>query len=153
MTQETVHLDFKQELLMRVENSVNYRVISPKKTGYGRILRRENGIVYIYVDDDVSIDMPEAIQILEDIRALDSSGMAQLLIVQGSNNDMSFAAQKHLGKANVVNYLALVVQSRLQAEVAQFFIKLLKSFRSTYELRVFHLLSDAELWLLNCSDA
>lgn len=118
-----------------------------KETSYGRVFRHENGIVYIYVDNNASINLPEAVQIIEDICAFDDSGQARLLVVQGSNNDMSFAAQSYLGKANAVGFFALVVQSRLQAEVAQFFINLIQIFRATYEMRIFYQLSQAEAWL------
>ena len=68
---------------------------------YGRMFRHENGIIYLYVDNGLAIeDMPEA----------------RLLIVQGNNNNMTFSAQKYLGTVKGMTHLALVVQSRLQAE-------------------------------------
>ena len=127
---------------------MNHQVANPKIAPYGRIFHHDNGIIYIHVIDNASIDLPEAIQIIEDIRALDNSGKARLLVVQGSGNDMSFAAQTHLGKANAVSHFALVVQSRLQAEAANFFVRLIKMFRATYEMRIFHALIQAERWLL-----
>ncbi|MCA9917851.1 MAG: hypothetical protein KC445_07870 [Anaerolineales bacterium] len=117
------------------------------ETSYGRIYQHDNGIIYIHVNDNVSLDLPDAIQIVADIRAFDSSGKARLLVVQGANNDMSFAAQTHLSKAKVLECFALVVQSRLQAEVAQFFVNLMKMFRSSFEMRIFYQLIPAETWL------
>ena len=83
---------------------------------YGRMFRHENGIIYLYVDNELSIDIPEAQQLVQDVQSLDNSGKARFLIVQGSNNDMTFSAQKYLGTVKGVTHLALVVQSRLQAE-------------------------------------
>ena len=84
---------------------------------YGRMFRHENGIIYLYVDNGLSIeDMPEAQQLVQDVQSLDNSGKARLLIVQGNNNNMTFSAQKYLGTVKGVTHLALVVQSRLQAE-------------------------------------
>lgn len=114
---------------------------------YGRMFRHENGIIYLYMDNGVSVDIPEAQQLVQDVQSLDNSGKARLLIVHASNNDMSFSAQKYLGTVNGVTHLALVVHSRLQAEVAQFFISLMHLLRSPYEMRIFYQLADAELWL------
>lgn len=120
-----------------------------KLTVYGRILRHENGIVYIYVADNMSIDLPQATQIVNDIVAFDDSGKVRLLIKQGTNNDLSFAAQKYLGTANIAAYVALVVQSRLQAEVAQFFVSLLSLLKASYTMKIFSQLTVAEKWLLS----
>ena len=116
---------------------------------YGRMFRHENGIIYLYVDNELSIDIPEAQQLVQDVQSLDNSGKARFLIVQGSNNDMTFSAQKYLGTVEGVTHLALVVQSRLQAEVARFFMSMMSLLHSPYELRVFHQLEQAENWLLS----
>ena len=83
---------------------------------YGRMFRHENKIIYLYVDNGLSIEMPEAQQLVQDVQSLDNSSKARLLIVQGNNNNMTFSAQKYLGTVKGMTHLALVVQSRLQAE-------------------------------------
>lgn len=119
-----------------------------RTTAYGLIFRHVNGIVFIFMKDDLSISLPIAEKLVEDVRALDNSGQARLLIVQGQNNDLPFETQRYLGSVKGVIHLALVVHTRLQAEVAQFFIKLLYLLRSPYEMRVFNELDVAEAWLL-----
>lgn len=123
--------------------------INTKQTTYGRIFRHPNGIVYVYMDDDVSVGIDDAKQLVIDVRALDNSGKARLLIVEGARNDMSFEAQYFLGTVRGVTHLALVVHSKLQAEVGQFFLSMLQVFHSPYEMRVFHLLQQGEAWLLS----
>ncbi len=119
--------------------------------GYGRIFRHPNGIIYVYMADDLSVNVEDAKQLVSDVRQLDSSGQARLLIIQGTRNDLTFEAQYYLGKVHGATHLALVVRSKLQAEVAQFFVSLLQIFRSPYEMRVFHLLQQAEEWLLSAN--
>lgn len=116
---------------------------------YGRIFRHPNGIVYLYLADHFSLKIGDAKQIVNDVRNLDNSGRARLIVVQGSHNDLSFEAQHHLGTVQGVTHLALVVRSKVQADVAQLFVSLLQLFRSPYELRIFHLLEQAEEWLLS----
>ena len=117
-------------------------------TGYGRIFLHPNGIVYIYMADDVSMGIEDARQLVLDVRKLDSSGKARLLIVEGLRNDLDFEAQRYLATVRGVTHLALVVHSKLQADVGQFFLSLLQIFHSPYEMRIFHLLQQAESWLL-----
>ncbi len=117
-------------------------------TGYGRIFRHPNNLIYIYMADDVSLTIEAARQLVLDVRRLDNSGQARLLIIEGVRNDLNFEAQRYLATVRGVTHLGLVVRSRLQADVAQFFIALLRVFRSPYEMRVFHLLHQAEAWLL-----
>jgi hypothetical protein len=117
--------------------------------GYGRIFRHPNGIIYVYMADDLSVNVEDAKQLVCNVRKLDSSGQARLLIIQGIRNDLTFEAQHYLGKVHGATHLALVVCSRLQAEVAQFFVSLLQIFHAPYEMRVFHLLQQAEEWLLS----
>lgn len=117
-------------------------------TGYGRIFRHPNNIIYIYMADDISLSIEDARQLVLDARKLDNSGQARLLIVEGARDDLNFEAQRYLATVRSVTFLALVVGSKVQADVAQFFLSMLRVFRSPYEMRVFHLLHQAEAWLL-----
>lgn len=114
---------------------------------YGRLSLQENGIIYWYLPDGVSVDISEAQQLVQDVRTLDNSGSARLLIVQGTNNDFSFSAQKYLGTVDGVSHLALVVNNRFQAKIAQLFMSMMRWLRSPYEMRFFYQLSNAETWL------
>ena len=120
---------------------------------YGRLFQHENGIIYLYIKDDLSIDMDIAQQMVVDIRSLDNSGDAHLIIVQGHNNDASFEAQRFFSVTKGVTKLAMVSQSRIQAEVVKFFTPMLRLFRAPYELKAFYSLEQAERWLLDdCDD-
>lgn len=119
-----------------------------QKADYGRVFRHDNGIVYIYLIDDISIDLQKAQALVAEVRALDSSGQARLLVRQGNNNDLSFEAQRFLGTVKGLTHLALVVHSRLQADVAQIFVNLLNLLNSSYRMQVFHSVTAAEAWLL-----
>lgn len=65
-----------------------------KEAQYGRVFRHENGLIFIYLKDDTSINLQQAQKLVEDVRTLDDSGQARLLVVQGNNNDLSFEAQR-----------------------------------------------------------
>lgn len=118
-----------------------------KEAQYGRVFRHENGLIFIYLKDDTSINLQQAQKLVEDVRTLDDSGQARLLVVQGNNNDLSFEAQRFLGTVKGLTHLALVVHSRFQADVAKIFVSLLNLLNSSYEMKVFHLEADAEVWL------
>ncbi|MCA9902036.1 MAG: STAS/SEC14 domain-containing protein [Ardenticatenaceae bacterium] len=122
-----------------------------KDTSYGRVFRHENGLVCIYLADGVSLNLQKAQTLVEDVRAIDNSGKARLLVVQGVDNDLSFEAQRFLGTTKGLTHLALVVHSRFQTEVAQIFVKLINLLNSSYEMRVFHREKEAETWLLSKS--
>ena len=116
---------------------------------YGRLFQHENGIIYLYIKDDLSIDMDIARQMVVDIRSLDNSGDAHMIIVQGRNNDANFEAQRFFSVTRGVTKLAMVSQSRVQTEVVKFFMSMLKLFRAPYELKPFSSLEQAERWLLD----
>ena len=71
------------------------------EAGYGRMTRRENGIIYFYMKDDLSVDLPVAQQAVADVCTLDDSGQARLLIVLSHNNDIQFEAQRFLVRLKV----------------------------------------------------
>ena len=128
---------------------VSHIITNTKETKYGRIRRHDNGLVYFYFHDGISVCLEDARQIVELIRSLDDSGQARLLIVQGNSNDLTFEAQRYLGTINVLTHLALVTRGCLQAEVAQFFMGLLRILRSPYEMQTFYQVEAAEDWLLS----
>ena len=128
---------------------LSHIITNTRVTDYGRIWRHENGLVYFYFHDDVSVCFEDAREIVELVRSLDDSGQIRLLIVQGDSNDLTFEAQRYLGTIHGVTHLALVTRGRLQAEVAQFFMGLLRVLRSPYEMQTFFQVQEAENWLLS----
>lgn len=118
------------------------------KTFYGQFLQKENNVIYLYLVDDVAFDLENAQKMVTDVRSLNKSGYGRLLIVQAQNNTLTFEAQKYLSEVEGITHLALVVQNKIQARVAQFFLSLKKIFDSTYEMKVFFEEDRAEAWLL-----
>ena len=115
---------------------------------YGRFIRHENGILYFYMRDNLTIDATEAQQMVSDALALDGSGQIRLLIVFGANSDLTFNAQRYYATLTDFTHIALITQTRLQAEVGQFLVTLLRALRSSYEFRIFYEITLAEAWLL-----
>jgi len=128
---------------------LSHIITHTKETKYGRVWRHENGLVYFYFHDGVSVCIEDARQIVELVRSLDDSGQVRLLIVQGSSNDLTFEAQRYLGTMPGVTHLALVTRGRLQAEVGQFFMGLQRVLRSPYEMQTFFQVQEAQNWLLS----
>ena len=131
-------------------NMSNQSIEKEIQTESGRVVLHKNGLVYFHMRDNLSIDVEVAKQMVESVRALDGSGQARLLFIYGHNSDLSFAAQRYFATTkDLVSRMAFVSHNRLQAEMAQFLVNLLRALRSTYEFRIFHQVADAEEWLLN----
>ena len=116
---------------------------------YGRLLLGENGIIYFYLNNDFSVDLATAKQAVAGVASLDNSGLARLLIVMGHNIDLDFAAQRYFGSSVGVTKLALIVQSKMQIEVANFLKSMLKLFNASYQMKPFHTIEEGEKWLLD----
>lgn len=113
-----------------------------------RFILHENGILYIYIHDNLSIDDSEARQMVRDALVIDPSGQIRLLISIGENNDLSFAAQRTFASAAGFTRIAFITRNRLQAEVGQFLVTMMRTLKSNYEFKLFYDLSKAEAWLL-----
>lgn len=118
------------------------------KSKYGRIVQHGNGLIYFFIQDDLSIDSDSAKEMVEIVTGLDNSGQVRLVIVQGVNVELTFGAQRYFGSTKGFSHLALVIESRLQAEVGQFLITMMRALHSPYEIKLFHDLEQAEAWLL-----
>lgn len=132
-----------------LEGAVNSQ--RPRKeieTEYGRFMRHENGILYLHMYDDLTVDVPAAQQMVSAARVLDDSGQIRLIIVYGKNSDLTFNAQRYFSTVTGFSHLAFVTRSRLQVEVGQFLTTLLRVLKSAYEFRVFYDIASAEAWLL-----
>lgn len=114
----------------------------------GRVLQRDNGIVYFYMNNDLSINLTIAEEAVEKIHTADDSGQTRLLIIMGFNIDVEFAAQRYFSSAIGAKKLAMVVQNKIQIEVARFLTTMMKLFDCAYELKSFYTVEQAEKWLL-----
>ena len=115
---------------------------------YGRLIQHENGIIYFFIHADLSITATVAQEMVTTVQALDNSGQIRLLIAPGTNVELTFEAQRYFGSATGFSHLALVLENRLQAEVGQFLIAMMRALRSSYEIRLFHPLSPSSCFLL-----
>lgn len=118
------------------------------ETVTSRFIFHENGILYLYIHDDLSIDEPQARQMVETAQSIDPSGQIRLLIVMGVNNDLTFGAQRLFASATGFTRVAFLTQNRLQAEVGQFLVIMLRTLKISYEFKLFYDLKQAETWLL-----
>lgn len=114
---------------------------------YGRITKQADGILYLFLLDNLCIDVADAQAMVADVRSLAQSDQIRLLIVNGLNSDVTFNAQRYFAGATGYTHLAYVVRNRMQAEVGQLLISMLHMFRSTYEFKVFYKVEAAEKWL------
>ncbi len=118
------------------------------ETQNGRFILHENGIIYFYIQDNLSIDEFIAQQMVQDARTIAPSGQIRLIIINGSNNDISFAAQRAFASATGFKRIVFMTRNRLQAEVGQFLVTMMRALKSDYEFKLFYDIAQAEAWLL-----
>lgn len=131
---------------MNVSQKATYRTVVETQTS--RFIWHENGILYLYIHDNLSIDELVAQQMVQGALAIDASGQIRLLIVNGSNNDISFDAQRIFASATGFKRIVFMTRNRLQAEVGQFLVTMMRALKSDYEFKLFHDIAQAEAWLL-----
>jgi hypothetical protein len=118
------------------------------ETANSRFVFHENGILYLYVRDDLSIDVPVAQEMVQNAQKIDPSGHTRLLIVCGLNNDISFGAQRIFASATGFSRVVFMTRNRLQTEVGQFLVTMMRTLKSNYEFKLFYEIKQAETWLL-----
>lgn len=118
---------------------------------FGRFTRQENGLIYFYKVDGISIDKPTAIRFLEIVRTLDDSGCAKIIVIQGNQVDYTFDAQQLLLTNHILGGIAYVTHTRAQLLSAEVLQNLSKTLRSSFQVSVFHQIEEAEDWLLTHS--
>ncbi|MCC6602387.1 MAG: hypothetical protein IT327_04210 [Anaerolineae bacterium] len=118
------------------------------ETANSRFVFHENGILYLYVRDDLSIDVPVAQEMVQNAQEIGPSGHTRLLIVCGLNNDISFGAQRTFASATGFSRVVFMTRNRLQAEVGQFLVTMMRTLKSNYEFNLFYEIKQAETWLL-----
>ncbi len=115
---------------------------------HGRFVRQENGLIYSYKTDNVTIDKATALENLKSIRALDDSGMARLIVIQGRHVEYTFNAQHILLTNTLLSGLAFVIQTKTQLLTAGLLKDMAKTFKAKYPVAIFNHIEDAEDWLL-----
>ncbi len=118
------------------------------ETANSRFVFHENGILYLYVHDNLSIDASTAQEMVQNAQQIDPSGTIRLLIVCGMNNDISFGAQRVFASAAGFSRVVFMTRNRLQAEVGQFLVTMMRTLKSNYEFKLFYEIEQAEAWLL-----
>ena len=119
-------------------------VISP----YGTIVRQENGLIYYYKSDDISIDSSVANELLKLLYTLDNSYAAKVIVVQGHRIEYSFEAQRLLLTSELFAKIAYVIETSTQFMTAELLQDLAKTFQSQAEIKLFQQVEEAEAWLL-----
>ena len=115
---------------------------------FGRFTRDENGLIYFFKADDIAIDKSTAEKFLEIVAALDGSGTAQIIVIQGHRVEYSFDAQRLLLTSDLLANIAYVTQTTTQHLTAELLQDLAKTLRSHVEIQIFNHVEEAETWLL-----
>lgn len=118
------------------------------ETANSRFVFHENSILYLYVHDNLTIDVPEAQQMVQNAQKINPSGTIHLLIICGMNNDISFAAQRVFASATGFSRVVFMTRNQLQAQVGQFLVTMMRTLKSNYEFKLFYDIKQAEAWLL-----
>jgi hypothetical protein len=119
------------------------------KGPFGRFIRQENDLIYFYKEDGIRIDKSTAEKFLDIVRALDDSGRAKVIVIQGKQVEYTFDAQRLLLTNDFLGGIAYVTQTRGQYLVARLLQDLAKTLRSNFQVGVFRDMEDAENWYLN----
>ena len=118
---------------------------------HGPFARQENGLIYFYKNDGVTIDKATALEYLKSVRALDDSGKARLIVIQGHHVEYTFDAQHVLLTNALISGLAFVIQTNTQLLTAGLLKDMAKTFQAKYPVAIFNHIEEAEEWLLALS--
>lgn len=115
---------------------------------YGQVLYKDNGLVYYYKTDDLSMDQQAAKELLKTLRTIDDSGAIKIIVVQGQRVEYSFEAQRILLTSKLLAKIAYVIQTSTQYMTAELLQDIARTFRSHIEIELFQRVEEAEAWLL-----
>lgn len=115
---------------------------------FGRFTRQENGLIYFYKADGITIDKPTAIKFLEIVFELDDSGLARIIVIQGKHVEYTFDAQQTLLTNKVLGGLAYVAKTTAQHLTAELLQDLAKTLKANFPVAVFGHIEEAEEWFL-----
>jgi ERCC4-type nuclease len=115
---------------------------------FGKFTRGENGLIYFYKIDDLSIDKQTAEKFVEIINQLDIAVAPKVIVIQGQRVEYSFEAQRILLASGIFAKVAYVIETSSQQITAELLQDIAKTFRSSTQVRTFSQIEEAEAWLL-----
>ncbi len=115
---------------------------------FGRLVRRENGVIYYYKRDDLVTDYATAVLVLEAIAQLDDSGQACVIVIQGLPTSYTYDAQQILSKATCMRKAALVARNSTQFSTGTVLKSVAKAHKAVFEVEVFNSVAEAEAWIM-----
>lgn len=116
---------------------------------FGRFVRRENGLIYFYKADGITLNGHTAIQLLKTVRELDNTGQARIIIIMGSCAGCSSEAQNLFLANRVLGGLAYVTQATDWSPLSEHSLQLTHSLVFKHPMGAFNHVRDAEAWFLN----
>ena len=119
---------------------------------HGRFTRQENGLIYFYKADGIVTEKASALEYLESVRALDDSGTARLIVVQGRQIEYTFEAQHILLTNTYLGGLAFVTETKSQILTAELLKELARTFKAKFPVGIFDRIEEAEKWLLTLAN-
>lgn len=114
----------------------------------GSFTRKENGLIYFYKTNDLSIDKETAEHFLELFSQLDDSGQGKLIVIQGQRVEYSFDAQRTLLTNKYLSHVAYVLENSKQYVSGEVLQDMAKTFQSHIKVGLFQSVQEAEAWLL-----
>lgn len=115
---------------------------------FGRLVRKENGVIYYYKQDDLVTDSATAVLILAAISQLDNSGQARIIVIQGLPTSYTYDAQEILSATTCLHKAALVAQNSTQFSTGSVLKSVAKAHRAAFEVEVFNSVAEAEAWIM-----
>ncbi len=119
-----------------------------QERAYGKIVKHENGINYVYFHDELTIDVGTVKDLSEIVYSSNGDGLNKVLIVQGKGNDMTFESQKMFSELPKIEKIAYLSNSHLCEMAARHMMEMAHLFGATYQVNSFTSMADAEAWLL-----
>jgi hypothetical protein len=101
----------------------------------GRFILQENGIIYFYKKDNIVIDETTAQACIESIQALDNSGRAKLMVIQGNCVEYTFNGKQTVLTTPIYEKVALVTRTKAQHLVGEILQDMTKAFKSSSQSR------------------
>lgn len=115
---------------------------------FGECKLGENGLIYLYKADYLSIDKPMAEEILETLNQFGDDVEPNVIVIQGRHGDYNFDAMITLLNHKKNCRVAYVSETSAQYKAAEILRDLTTTLNSDLQVRLFQRLADAENWLL-----
>ena len=131
------------------EPSGNHVILKPTTISayFGELTLRENGISYLYKNDDLVIDETVAIDILRAIQELNGANPVRIIVFQSSPMSYTFEGIETLLAAENFEKTALVCSSSMQQTVGRLIQNMAHAQKIKFDVGVFAFVEEAEAWL------